>query len=222
MFAWNLIYFEQVYIVGVGKGVVVMYYYLHIFIYPSIESDSSKSNVQIGHFWPCSSHHHYPFLFVVSLPLRAVKFQSWNCTNWWMRKTGCAHLLCIKGDVANCLSSMKELKAKLRSVLWGFRYIVVDRMAIIKSSRNYECVIVCYKCICWKLNRYFQLFVISKVVCIGCIMNGELLTPISVVKWLMQVLDFLFASMKHKHNQCQSKHSQCNTEDNSHILFWSV
>lgn len=58
----------------------------------------------------------------------------------------------IKGDPSNCrnsLSLMKELKAELRLVCGGdWWYVVIDWMAIIKSSRNYKRVVVCYQCIC--------------------------------------------------------------------------
>lgn len=55
---------------------------------------------------------------------------------------------------------------------------------------------------------------------INRVMNRELLTRvIGVGERLMQVLDFLFASVRHDYNQCHSKHSQCNTEDDGYILF---
>lgn len=57
MFTWNLIHSAHVHIVCVGKGVVVLYYYLNmyvinIFVYLGIDNYRSKSNVQISQRCP--------------------------------------------------------------------------------------------------------------------------------------------------------------------------
>lgn len=55
MFTRNLICSAQIYIVGLENGVVI-YYYLkrfNILMYPSIDSDISKCNVQINQHCPC-------------------------------------------------------------------------------------------------------------------------------------------------------------------------
>lgn len=57
MFTWNLIHSAHVHIVGVGKGVVALYYYLnmyemYIFVYLGIDKYRSKSNVHISQRCP--------------------------------------------------------------------------------------------------------------------------------------------------------------------------
>lgn len=144
-----------------GKCVVLLYYYLNIqyinvFLCPSIESDWSKFDSIVLVWMFCSlSLCHYPLM--KNLISTRVKFQSWNCPNWQMWKIGFVHACWAPKVISNCrnaLSLMKELEAELRLVCWGCWYIVIYWMAIIKSSGNDECVIICHKRICWKLSRY--------------------------------------------------------------------
>lgn len=104
-----------------------------------------------------------------------------------MWKLGLVHACRAQKVISNCrnvLALMKELEAELRLVFWDCWYIVVYRMAIIKSSRNYECVIVCHKCIWGKLNMYciFLLQIIQKKICIDCMMKGNSLPVSSVLR----------------------------------------
>lgn len=129
-----------------------MYYYLnisHIFLYPSICSSLSKSDVQIDQHCPCL---HVLTIVIFSSLLSLASHE--ECK--FHRGEISVLKLCLlmpevpKGDISkrrNDLSLMKELETELRLVFWGW-YIVVYWMAIIKSSRNYKCVIVCHKCIC--------------------------------------------------------------------------
>lgn len=90
---------------------------------------------------------------------------------------------------------LEEFKSKLRVVLRR-RYIIIDRMAVIKSSGNDKRVTVHHKPLC----------------CVVCIVKG-----------LMQVLDFVFAFVKHQHNRHNhNDRSQNNTKDNSHSLVGGV
>lgn len=90
---------------------------------------------------------------------------------------------------------MEELQAELGLVCSRCWYIVVDWMAVVKSTRNNKRIIVC----CESITSAF-----------------------CVVQRLMHKLEFVLASVKHEQKQYHSTHSQDATEDNSQTPLCSV
>lgn len=87
-----------------GKGVVVVtvLIYLYAFMYPSIDSDVSKSNIQIPQH--CPRLNVLPIIIFIS----SLSFACHLEFKKWMSKIGFIHASSIKGDSSNCRDSLHE------------------------------------------------------------------------------------------------------------------